>query len=108
AELILLQGRGPLEAEVRRLRDPERIVLDLPGVLLERSLGPLSPPGSQVVTAVRAGQAAPTTGRVVVETRQVAEHQVLFSEGRTRAVLSEIGRASCRERGWDAELAAAV
>ncbi|MFS8544239.1 MAG: N-acetylmuramoyl-L-alanine amidase, partial [Limnochordales bacterium] len=88
AELILLQGRGPLEAEVRRLRDPERIVLDLPGVLLERSLGPLSPPGSQVVTAVRAGQAAPTTGRVVVETRQVAEHQVLFSEDRTRAVLS--------------------
>lgn len=88
AELVLLQSSAPLDAEVRRLRDPERIVLDLPGVLLERSLGPLAPPESAVVTAVRAGQAAPGTGRVVVETRQVAEHQVMFSQDRTRAVLS--------------------
>lgn len=88
AELVLVQGRGPLELEIRRLRDPERIVLDFPGVLVERSLGPLSPPGSSVVAALRAGQATPSTGRVVVETRQVAEHQVVFSDDRTRAVLS--------------------
>ncbi|OUM98619.1 MAG: hypothetical protein BAA04_07190 [Firmicutes bacterium ZCTH02-B6] len=87
-ELVLVQGRGPLEAEIRRLRDPERIVLDFPGVLVERSLGPLAPAESAVVAAVRAGQATPSTGRVVVETRQVAEHQVVFSEDRTRAVLS--------------------
>lgn len=87
-ELVLVQGRRPLELEIRRLRDPERIVLDFPGVLVERTLGPLSPPGSSVVAALRAGQATPSTGRVVVETRQVAEHQVVFSEDRTRAVLS--------------------
>src|SRR5690606_4622991 len=52
AELVLVQGRGPLELEIRRLRDPERIVLDFPGVLVERSLGPLSPPGSSVVAAL--------------------------------------------------------
>ncbi|HEY8417329.1 MAG TPA: N-acetylmuramoyl-L-alanine amidase [Limnochordales bacterium] len=88
SELVLLQGRGPLDAQVRRFRQPERIVLDMPGVLLERTLGPLTPPDGAVVTAVRAGQADPNTGRVVVETRQVAEHQVLFSPDRTRAVLS--------------------
>lgn len=87
-ELVLLQGRGPLDGQVRRFREPERIVLDLPGVLLERTLGPLTPPGSAVVAAVRAGQADPSTGRVVVETREVAEHQVFFSPDRTRAVLS--------------------
>lgn len=87
-EFIFVQSRAPLDTEVRRLRDPERIVLDLPGVTLERSLGPLAPDGSAVVAAVRAGQAAPGTGRVVVETRQVAAHEVVLSEDRTRAVLS--------------------
>ncbi|MBO8141770.1 MAG: N-acetylmuramoyl-L-alanine amidase [Firmicutes bacterium] len=90
SELILLETAEPIPPaapEVRRLREPDRIVLDLPGVALESTLGPLVPPDSAVVTAVRAGQASPDVGRVVVETNRPAELEVVVSQDRTRAVI---------------------
>lgn len=85
-EFILLRAAEPLDVHVLRFDGPDRIVLDLPGTEVERSLG-LITETSGIVKAVRAGQADATSGRVVAETNGVAEHHLLLSRDRTRAVL---------------------
>lgn len=86
-EYVLLQADEPLEVAVSRLRGPDRIVLDLSGVAVERSLG-LVPEDGAVLRAVRAGQAEDATARIVAETTGVAEHYLLLSPDKTRAVLA--------------------
>lgn len=85
-EYILIRAEEPLDVRVLRLRGPDRIVLDLPGIDVERSLG-LAPDGGEVVKAVRAGQADDAAGRIVAETFGVSEHYLALSHDRTRAVL---------------------
>lgn len=86
-EYILIRAKEPLDVNVLRLRGPDRIVLDLPGVEVERSLG-LSSAGGGVVKAVRAGQADDEAGRIVAETVGALEHHLLLSFDRRRAVLA--------------------
>lgn len=88
-DFVLIEASAPLEPEVRRFREPERLVMDLPGLQLERSLGlTTSLPGHGAVATVRAGQAEPTVSRIVVETGGIVEHHLLLSPDRLRAVLA--------------------
>ena len=74
---------------MRRFREPERLVVDLPGFSLDRSLGLTAelPPGS-VIGTVRAGQAEPAVSRIVVETSGIVEHYMILSPDGLRAVLA--------------------
>lgn len=88
AEMILIETDGPVEIEKRRLREPDRLVLDMEGTRVPHSLSLVpapNPPG--IVGGVRAGQATADAGRVVIETEAPAEHLLLYSEDFTRAVL---------------------
>lgn len=85
-EYILIRADEPLEVDVLRLGGPDRLVLDIPGLFVDRSLG-LVPEDSHIVKAVRAGQAEDASARIVAETFGVAEHYLLLSPDRTRAVI---------------------
>ena len=88
-EFVLVEADTPLAPELRRFREPERLVLDLPGVQLERSLGLTAGLAEKgVVGTVRAGQAEPTVGRIVVETAGIVEQHLFMSPDRKRAVLA--------------------
>lgn len=88
-EYILIEADTPIDPELRRLREPERLVLDLPGMQLDRSLGLASElVDAGVVHAVRAGQAEPTVSRIVVETGEMTEHHLFTSPDGRRAVLA--------------------
>ena len=83
------KGTRRLTPHVRRFREPERLVVDLPGFSLDRSLGLTAelPPGS-VIGTVRAGQAEPAVSRIVVETSGIVEHYMILSPDGLRAVLA--------------------
>lgn len=88
-EFVLIEADAPLSPKVRRFREPERLVLDLPGVALDRSLGLTATlPADSVVRTVRAGQVEPTVSRIVVETARVVEHHLFVSPDGLRAVLA--------------------
>ncbi|MFS8629162.1 MAG: N-acetylmuramoyl-L-alanine amidase family protein [Limnochordales bacterium] len=88
-EFVLIEADTPLQPVLRRLREPERLVVDLPGTQVARSLG-LTGGGLSggVVATVRAGQAEPTMSRIVVELNQIAEHHLMVSPDGRRAVLA--------------------
>lgn len=88
-EFVLIEADTPLDPELRRFREPERLVLDLPDVQLDRSLGlTTSLPEDGVVVTVRAGQAEPRVSRIVVETGDIVEHHLFLSPDGRRAVLA--------------------
>lgn len=88
-EYVLIETDAPMRPSLRRLRKPERLVLDLPGMQVARSLGlTASDLRDGIVVAVRAGQAEPTVSRIVVELDQIAEYYLMLSADGRRAVLA--------------------
>lgn len=88
-EFVLIESDAPLEPALRRLREPERLVVDLPGTQVARSMGLAgSSLRDGVVAAVRAGQAEPGVSRIVVELSAIAEHHLMVSSDGRRVVLA--------------------
>ena len=63
--LLTLSLSGPVAPHVFRLRDPERVVIDLPGTRRLTALP--SPPAAGVVTAIRSGRNPQSGLRLVLE-----------------------------------------
>ena len=87
---LVLEATGPLSPRTFLLREPDRLVVDLPGAVVEPSaLGPDGHLGGVgPVGAVRAGQFLPRSARVVVDLNQGAGFRLFRSEEGTRAVIT--------------------
>ncbi len=83
---IVIQGDRPLDYQVRELPEPDRLVLDIPGVFVpvKQELAVGGP-----VEVVRAAQfqTDPDVARVVVEWRTRAPYEVRAEEGGNRLVV---------------------
>ncbi|MDK2784971.1 MAG: N-acetylmuramoyl-L-alanine amidase [Bacillota bacterium] len=74
---VRIQATGPVEQRELRLTDPERLVFDFPGVILNTA-APVLKVNDATVREVRAGQFAvdPDVARVVVELTAYVSHEV--------------------------------
>lgn len=78
---VRIQATGPLNYSTTRLKNPDRLVLDLPDALL-MDTKPAIDVNDETVTQVRAGQFAvdPDVTRLVVELKSYLSHQLLPGE----------------------------
>lgn len=83
---VVVQGDRPLDYQLRELPDPDRLVLDIPGVFVPvKQELPVGGP----VEVVRAAQfqADPAVARVVVQWQVRTRYEVLSEEGGSRIVV---------------------
>lgn len=88
---VRIHATGPVSYRESRLSDPERLVLDFPGVVLATS-EPVLKVGDNTVREVRAGQFAvdPDVARVVVELTAYVSHEVATGTGPGDVVLKVV------------------
>jgi len=69
---VVINGTGPLKCETMRLSDPERLVLDIPGVTLSEKFRGDLVINNELIKGVRAGQFTtdPDVVRVVVDLKR--------------------------------------
>ncbi len=87
-----------------RAYGPDRLWVDLVGTRLHPNLAQRSfPVGDGLLEQVRIGQNRDDVVRVVLDFKEVAEHQVFFLEDPARLVIDVRGRGALRGRGASAE-----
>lgn len=84
---LVLEGGGPLAANVSRLSDPDRILVDLPGAILPGEPGalPLTVPAD--VRGVRVARNRPDMVRVVVDASRPMAYRIFRSPEERRLVV---------------------
>ena len=87
---LVVEATGPLHPRTFVLKNPDRIVMDLPGAVVDPSaIGPDGRlPGSGPVSGVRAGQYLPRSARIVLEMARPAGYRLFRPEEGTSAVLA--------------------
>lgn len=88
---VRIQATGPVERRELRLSDPERLVLDFPGVVLNTA-APVLKVNDATVREVRAGQFAvdPDVARVVVELTAYVSHEISAGDAPGEIVLKVV------------------
>jgi len=84
---LVVEGGGPLTANVSRLSDPDRILVDLPGAILPGEPGalPLTVPAD--VRGVRVARNRPDMVRVVVDAARPMAYRIFRSPEERRLVV---------------------
>lgn len=88
---VVVQATAPIEPRAFYLRNPGRLVLDLPGAVVDPSLDKeeLEPRASVgPALSVRVGQFLPRSARVVVELRQPVGYQFFSADERETLILA--------------------
>ena len=62
---VVVEGKGSLDPQILRLRDPERVVIDIPNAWPTETFDEIT--GAGLVRKVRAAQFTPQVYRVVAE-----------------------------------------
>lgn len=93
--VLVVEGKGALDAQIMRLRDPERVVLDIPNAWPTATFG--QAPGIGQVRTLRAAQFSPQVFRVVAElTSQATIRLVRFSQEAIGVVIEPVSLAGIR------------
>ncbi|NLG70063.1 MAG: N-acetylmuramoyl-L-alanine amidase, partial [Firmicutes bacterium] len=88
---VVVQATAPIEPRTFYLRNPGRLVLDLPGAVVDPGLDREQQEqyaGVGPAVSVRVGQFLPRSARVVVELRQPVGYQLFSADARETLVLA--------------------
>ncbi|MBE3598686.1 MAG: N-acetylmuramoyl-L-alanine amidase [Limnochordaceae bacterium] len=90
---VTVHATGPVEPRAFYLRRPDRLVLDIPGAVVDPSLrtgtGAIQvPKDGSLARAVRVGQFLPRSARVVVELERPVGFQVFSADERETAIIA--------------------
>ncbi len=87
---LMVEATGPLQPRTFYLRDPDRLVVDFPGAVLEpQAGGPQGEfPGQGPVRVLRTGQFLPRAARLVLELDSPVAHRLFRSEEGSVAVVA--------------------
>jgi N-acetylmuramoyl-L-alanine amidase len=93
--VVVIEGRGSLDPQILRLRDPERVVIDIPNAWPTHTFGQVA--GSGQVRELRAAQFSPQVYRVVAElTSQATVRFARFSQEAVAVVIEPASLANVR------------
>ncbi|MEW6047756.1 MAG: N-acetylmuramoyl-L-alanine amidase [Bacillota bacterium] len=88
---VVVESTGPIQPRAFYLRNPDRLVLDIPGAVVDRRLDPEAlkeRPGVGPALSVRVGQYLPRSARVVVELKQPVGYQIFSADERETMVVA--------------------
>ncbi|MGI6611568.1 MAG: N-acetylmuramoyl-L-alanine amidase [Limnochordia bacterium] len=93
--VVVVEGKGSLNAQIMRLRDPERVVLDIANAWPTATFGQAA--GIGQVRALRAGQFSPQVYRVVAElSTKATVRSVRFSQEAVGVIIEPASLAGVR------------
>lgn len=89
SDVVTIKGSKAIDSLITKLEDPERIVIDVQGAVLEGTEQNLEA-GSSVVKTVRTGQYEVGTARIVVDVNKSAFYDVKSEDNVTKIYISDM------------------